>query len=346
VTLAGVTLARNVASGTLAAGGIRTNNAAATLQGSIIDGNTGIGAGAGPPVAQPNNCAFSPAATDQGGNVDSANNCGWTVSTQVNTNSQLSSALDTTQQPPVLSIPANSPAVDASNCGTRLFDQRGVARPQGLRCDAGAYEYQAPVIVTPTTTPTPTPTPAPTVAPTITPTPTPVPTFHKTVVVTKVDGIVKVKVPGSNNFVDLDASQGIPVGSSVDTRKGKVELTSVPNAGGKPEQATFYDGLFKVTQVGKITNLALTEALASCKGAHAAAKKPKTRRLWGSGKGNFRTTGNYSAATIRGTTWLVQDSCAGTLTKVTQGVVSVRDNVKHKTFLVKAHHQYLARPKR
>ena len=78
----------------------------------------------------------------------------------------------------------------------------------------------------------------------------------------------------------------------------------------------------------------------------AAAKKPKTRRLWGSGKGNFRTTGKYSAATIRGTTWLVQDSCAGTTTTVKQGVVTVRDNVKHKTIIVKAPHHYLARPKK
>ena len=52
----------------------------------------------------------------------------------------------------------------------------------------------------------------------------------------------------------------------------------------------------------------------------AAAKKPKTRKLWGDGKGTFRTTGKYSAATVRGTKWLVQDSCAGTLTRVTQGV--------------------------
>ena len=90
------------------------------------------------------------------------------------------------------------------------------------------------------------------------------------------------------------------------------------------------------------------EQLAPCssKKAHAAAKKPKTRRLWGSGKGNFQTTGKYSAATIRGTTWLVTDTCAGTTTKVTDGVVSVNDKVKHKTVLVKAKHSYTARPKK
>ena len=47
--------------------------------------------------------------------------------------------------------------------------------------------------------------------------------------------------------------------------------------------------------------------------ARASAKKPKSRKLWGQGSGNFRTVGQYSAATVRGTRWLVQDSCAGTL---------------------------------
>jgi len=80
--------------------------------------------------------------------------------------------------------------------------------------------------------------------------------------------------------------------------------------------------------------------------ASAAAKKVKKRRLWGSGKGAFQTTGRYSAATIRGTTWLVQDSCAGTLTRVTQGVVSVRDKVHKRTILLRAGKSYLATPRR
>ena len=44
-------------------------------------------------------------------------------------------------------------------------------------------------------------------------------------------------------------------------------------------------------------------------------------KLWGSGKGKFRTDGKYSAATVRGTIWLVQDQCNGTLTKVKRGTV-------------------------
>ena len=107
--------------------------------------------------------------------------------------------------------------------------------------------------------------------------------------------------------------------------------------------------MFKVTQSATTTDLTLNEPLASCakkKTARAAAKtKPKTRKLWGDGKGKFRTRGQYSAATVRGTKWLVQDSCAGTLTRVTQGVVSVRDQVKKKTLTLRAGKRYLAKPR-
>ena len=79
----------------------------------------------------------------------------------------------------------------------------------------------------------------------------------------------------------------------MDARKGRSTLTSIPKAGAPPETAEFYDGIFKVTQSSGITTLTLTEALAPLPEAQgqrgAAAKKPKTRKLWGDGKGEFRT---------------------------------------------------------
>ena len=138
---------------------------------------------------------------------------------------------------------------------------------------------------------------------------------NRTIVVGPARGTVKVKVPGSKRYVELDSTIGIPVGSSVDTRKGRVTLTSIPKAGAAPQTAVFFDGLFKVTQSRGITNLTLTEQLAACpkkkSGRASAAAKKKSRKLWGDGKGAFRTSGKYSAATVRGTRWLVQDSCAG-----------------------------------
>lgn len=69
--------------------------------------------------------------------------------------------------------------------------------------------------------------------------------------------------------------------------------------------------------------------------ASAAAAKKKTRGLWGDGKGQFRTRGQFSSATVRGTVWFTEGRCDRTLTKVKRGVVEVRDVVKRKTILVK-----------
>ncbi len=74
-------------------------------------------------------------------------------------------------------------------------------------------------------------------------------------------------------------------------------------------------------------------------------KGPKSvlGKLWGSGKGKFRTSGKYASATVRGTIWLTQGECDGTLTRVKRGVVQVRDFKRKKTVTVKAGHSYLAR---
>lgn len=77
-----------------------------------------------------------------------------------------------------------------------------------------------------------------------------------------------------------------------------------------------------------------------------AAGKPKTavRRLWGKGKGHFRTRGRYSSGTVRGTVWLTSDRCDGTRTYVQQGVVRVFDFTTKKTIYVPAGHSYVAHP--
>ena len=150
------------------------------------------------------------------------------------------------------------------------------------------------------------------------------------------------------------------MGASVDARKGHVRLYAVVDRTGKVQAATFYGGVFRVTQRGRVIDLALRGPVPTCgtstakkATASAAKKKPKpkkkkkkkhrTRRLWGSGKGSFRTSGHYSAATIRGTKWLVEDGCHRTITRVVHGVVAVRDFRRHKTILVRAGHRYVAR---
>ncbi len=170
------------------------------------------------------------------------------------------------------------------------------------------------------------------------------PAAGKSVVAGVVSGKVLVRLAGSSKFVALDPSV-IKNGAEFDTRKGVVEITRADGG-----VAKFYAGIFKLSQSGGITTMTLSQKLTGCpKGkasAVAAAKKPKTRKLWGDGKGKFRTRGQYSAATIRGTKWLVQDRCTSTLTRVTKGVVAVQDRVKKKTVVVRKGKRYTARARR
>jgi Bacterial Ig-like domain len=199
----------------------------------------------------------------------------------------------------------------------------------------------------------------------------------KSVQVRVVSGDVYIKLPkGASGraagppagFVPLKGAANIPVGSQLDTEDGRVALTSAADTGGaKVQTSDFYQGIFEVKQrvpkkkpkkpAALITDLVLKGQLPSSqcaplKGAQAATankkKGPKSvlGQLWGNGKGKFRTSGKYSSATVRGTIWLVQDLCEGTLTKVTRGTVQVRDLKRHKTVTVKAGHSYLARAQR
>jgi hypothetical protein len=193
----------------------------------------------------------------------------------------------------------------------------------------------------------------------------------KSVVVRVVSGTVLIKFPagkgprGVTGFVPLKGAANVPVGSQLDTAKGRVALTSAADTGGKKTQRSdFFDGVFQVKQsVPKkkpkkaralITDLVLKgepsrSQCAAQKGARSAGadkkKGPKAvlGQLWGSGKGKFRTSGKYSSATVRGTVWLVQDRCEGTLTKVSRGTVQVADFQRNRTVAVTAGHSYLAR---
>lgn len=173
------------------------------------------------------------------------------------------------------------------------------------------------------------------------------PDLGKSVLAVTSKGKVRVKLPGSNRFVDLTSLRELPMGTTFDTTKGQVTLTSAADAKGSTQKAWFYEGIFKIGQTKgpkPVTTLAMAGAKPACgKAGPARASKGKSRRLWGDGKGRFQTKGQFSAATVRGTKWLVQDRCDGTLTKVVRGSVTVRDFVARKSVVVKAGDTYLAR---
>jgi len=199
-----------------------------------------------------------------------------------------------------------------------------------------AFSIAAP----PAARPAPPAMPAP--APLVVPTVAPAAALGKTVVIRPLRGKVYVRRPGATP-TELSAPAAVTVGSEIDVRKGRVRLTAAATGGKAAHRAEFFGGMFVVTQANDgVVELALSERLGSC------AKKTGTRvrQLWGDGKGRFRTRGRNAVVTVRGTRWLVQDSCDGTLARVSQGVVSVRDTVKRKTFLVRAGRKYLAVTKR
>jgi hypothetical protein len=172
------------------------------------------------------------------------------------------------------------------------------------------------------------------------------PQAGKTVNAFVVRGKVRIKRRGSRKFVELAAGEQIPVGTTVDTTKGRVTIVAAGD-----QTADFYDGIFRIGQTSAatpLTTLTLVEKLRCPRAGKAsiAAKRKKKRRLWGDGSGKFRTEGKHSAATVVGTKWLVEDRCTTTLTRVVSGVVSVRDFGKRKTVRVRAGKKYVARAKK
>ena len=177
------------------------------------------------------------------------------------------------------------------------------------------------------------------------------PVLGQSAKVATVSGTVLVELPGAASSLSLDAASTVPVGSRIDATAGTVRLTNVRDSSGKLQSATFWGGSFTVRQTrGKqaSTILNLTAPLTCPKSARhlsaLTAKAPRSRQLWGrDNKGRFVTRGRSAVATVRGTLWLLRDTCAGTLVKVTRGEVAVRDLVRKRTVIVKAGRSYLAR---
>ncbi len=194
----------------------------------------------------------------------------------------------------------------------------------------------------------------------------PAPDKGASVTVRETFGRVRVRLPGTTRYVELSRLTEIPLGSRVDARKGRVQVTAeVDAATHRTESSLFYDGIFDIRQtkgskpILEATIVGGTFAGCQPRRASSAARrgaaggplaepflalaaatkkrsKRKVRRLWGKGEGSFRTKGKRSSATVRGTWWLVEDRCDGTLNRVKQGRVDVRDFRLKKTIRLRA----------
>jgi hypothetical protein len=181
----------------------------------------------------------------------------------------------------------------------------------------------------------------------------PDPVLGISVNIAPVKPVVLVKTPGSPKFVPLVAPAQVRVGSIIDARKGRVRIT-IADGRGRFFTSDFYEGMFKILQQKKLGSVAALQlkggSFRGCPRAPKAvifsrSKKRSVRHLWGKGSGAFRTVGRFASATVRGTNWLTDDRCNGTLVRVKQGKIAVRDFVKRKTIVLKAPKRYLARPR-
>ena len=171
-------------------------------------------------------------------------------------------------------------------------------------------------------------------------------------------GLVLVRTSPHGPLVQLADAADLPVGSFVDTRSGTLQLVMALPHG--TQTATVGRGRFIVRQPRHghgMTALALAGgSFRACPPSHSPvatiastrkrSKKPKQviRQLWSKDhNGHFQTDGHNSVATVRGTEWLTQDRCDGTLTHVIKGVVTVHPNGSHHPVTLTAGHSYLAR---
>jgi predicted outer membrane repeat protein len=166
VTIANSTFSANTAatgggldllqSGTTVSNSTFSGNSATTLGGGIHIENTTLTLANTIVAMSPSggNCAGG--IINGGNNLDSGSTCGWSTQFQSmsDTDPLMGPLADNGGTTQTHALIDGSPAInrgDATVCSdspVNGVDQRGVARPQGIRCDIGAVEKENPVILT------------------------------------------------------------------------------------------------------------------------------------------------------------------------------------------------------
>ncbi|MDA0180407.1 thrombospondin type 3 repeat-containing protein [Solirubrobacter phytolaccae] len=183
-----------------------------------------------------------------------------------------------------------------------------------------------------------------------------------------VSGEVYVKLPSSSRsfkqagdgFVPLKGQASVPVGSTVDTRKGTVAMASELNGRGAERSAKLSAGIFQIRQQrakrGTSASVSTDLVLQSAPGAEAAcARSSRSGPIKGRSrntvrsltatteKGFFRVIGGAAITTAPDATWATRDRCDGTRTDVGKGRVAVYDRETKRTVRVPAGRSYLVK---
>jgi hypothetical protein len=176
-------------------------------------------------------------------------------------------------------------------------------------------------------------------------------------------------------YIPLTEARQVPVGTSIDSRRGTLSLVAASGHGhGHSEQthtarvggAVFGFAQSKSPLTKGLTTFTLKDNafhgapnFNACKANASLLKRLPTADAIALKKrvnstvvqtlnasdhgGKYKTNGRYSASTVRGTVYSVSDRCDGTLTTVKRGSISVLDFQTRKTIIVHAGHSYLAR---
>ncbi|MDA0161734.1 thrombospondin type 3 repeat-containing protein [Solirubrobacter ginsenosidimutans] len=199
------------------------------------------------------------------------------------------------------------------------------------------------------------------------------------IVATVLSGEVFIKLPATTSrsfkqaplsgFVPLKGQAALPVGTVVDTRKGRMSMATAVDGRkigsvSQTKSAIVSAGIFEIRQrkaaPGSKTKISTDMVLQSAPGAESSCVSTSSDGpIKGRGrntvrgltattpaKGFFRIVGAAGISTATAaTTWATKDRCDGTRTDVGKGKVSVLDRESGKTITVGAGRSYLVKAK-
>jgi hypothetical protein len=200
------------------------------------------------------------------------------------------------------------------------------------------------------------------------------PEAGETAVVKLLSGEVFVKLPTKttlgfdgmrapfqdSGFVPLKGVASLPVGSTVDARKGELQVQSAANGyaaknrKARKTEARIRAGMFAIKQAKlkkkakKSVSISTDISLVTPAGAATACAASKTskgvvRSVSLVAKGVLRTLGGAANATAKDATFIATDRCDGTLTQVGKGKVSVAVKGKKKPITVRSGQGYFVK---
>ncbi len=163
-----------------------------------------------------------------------------------------------------------------------------------------------------------------------------------------------------SGFLPLKGVASVPIGSTVDTRKGEIGLESARNGyapghrRSRLQSARVKAAMFRIKQARAKRRASARKAsirmdldlLSPPRAEAACARGPAkgvVRTMSLTVKGYFRALGEASKATARNATFNTIDRCDGTLTEVGRGRVSLKAKGQRKPIVVRAGRAYLVR---